>query len=185
LISSATSPATARGREASSGPRARSIRILSTLLAVASWGYGGAGAAGPASDSPLPRYGVFVFSDVCREPQSGDTAGEFVTLTRIPAGDDLSVSLTDGALMEAQQARHVTIDNSGRISADIPDNEAYHAGGDPRAHIRGQLTSAALVLDPVDGAAPERLARVRDFGAVGGSTCVAAPPRRRPTPPDR
>ena len=43
--------------------------------------------AASATATPLPRYGMFVFSSLCIHPDSGDILGERLTLLRLN-GDD-------------------------------------------------------------------------------------------------
>jgi hypothetical protein len=46
-----------------------------------------AGISIPAQASPLPRYGTFVFSGLCTEPQTGRMIGSRLTVTRLNHGD--------------------------------------------------------------------------------------------------
>jgi|SRR5215467_5244516 len=55
--------------------------------------------SGGAPGRELPRYGVFVYSNLCTEAQSGDTAGNRITIFRYPYSDFLMFEYTEAALM--------------------------------------------------------------------------------------
>ena len=71
----------------------------------------------PTAAKPLPRYGLFVFSSLCWERESGDADGARLILVRLPGSDFARFSYTgEGPLNEAP-IEDLHIDGkSGRIS---------------------------------------------------------------------
>ncbi|MDB5756399.1 MAG: hypothetical protein JWR56_2827, partial [Massilia sp.] len=49
---------------------------------------------GLAAAKSLPRYGVFVYSNFCVSPMSGDLGGDRITLLRFADGDTLVYEYT-------------------------------------------------------------------------------------------
>jgi|SRR6185437_7205543 len=89
----------------------------------------------PALAAPLPRYGAFVFSNVCHEVKSGDDAGARLIVVRLHHEDDVQYTWSEGALM-AGTVDHVQIDDkTGRISFHVapeaaPVNWGFTVNGD-------------------------------------------------------
>jgi hypothetical protein len=72
------------------------------------------------SGGDLPRYGVFVYSDLCIEPQSGDVAGNRVSLLRYSDVDKLIFEYTEGALMAPLFADKMAIDyTAGALAFEV------------------------------------------------------------------
>jgi hypothetical protein len=71
----------------------------------------------PTVAKPLPRYGLFVFSSLCWERESGDADGARLVLVRLPGSDSGRFSYTgEGPLDEAPiEDLHIE-GKSGRIS---------------------------------------------------------------------
>jgi hypothetical protein len=106
----------------------------------------------------MPRYGVFVYSDLCLEPESGDIAGNRVALLRYPQGDQIIFEYTEGPLMAPLLADKMTIDSAtGALTFDVRED-------DQTVTFRGTVTDDALVGTISDRPKPIRLPRVRDFG---------------------
>jgi hypothetical protein len=55
-------------------------------------------AGGAAQASPLPRYGLFLFSSLCADPQGGDLGGAELVVMRTPAHDAIIFSYGAGPL---------------------------------------------------------------------------------------
>jgi len=108
----------------------------------------------------LPRYGVFVYSNLCIEPQSGDEAGNRVSLLRYSDVDKLIFEYTEGALMMPLFADKMTMDSTtGALTFEVREDQMT-------VTFRGTVTDDALVGTITTGNRPEsvRLPRVRDFG---------------------
>jgi hypothetical protein len=55
-----------------------------------------------AHAGPLPRYGLFVYSSLCWEKESGDADGARLILVRVPGSDSARISYTgEGGMDEA------------------------------------------------------------------------------------
>lgn len=65
-----------------------------------------------ANAALLPRYGVFAYSNVCTEQQSGDAAGYRLILLRFGDGDRVLFDWSEGPLYSAE-AYKVAVDPSG------------------------------------------------------------------------
>lgn len=71
----------------------------------------------PTEARPLPRYGLFVFSSLCWERESGDADGARLILVRLPGSDSGRFSYTgEGPLNEAPIDDLRIDEKSGRIS---------------------------------------------------------------------
>jgi hypothetical protein len=111
-----------------------------------------------ASGQGLPRYGVFVYADLCIAPQSGDVAGNRVSLLRYSDADKLIFEYTEGALMAPLFADKMTLDSTtGALSFEVREDGQT-------VTFRGTVTDDALVGTISDRPEPVRLARVGDFG---------------------
>jgi hypothetical protein len=111
-----------------------------------------------ASGRDMPRYGVFVYSDLCIEPESGDIAGDRVGLLRYPEGNQLIFEYTEGPLMAPLFVDKMTIDSAtGALTFDVREDGQT-------VTFRGTVTDDALVGTISDRPKPVRLPRVRDFG---------------------
>jgi hypothetical protein len=111
-----------------------------------------------ASGRDMPRYGVFVYSDLCIEPESGDVAGNRVGLLRYPQGNQIIFEYTEGPLMAPLLADKMTMDSAtGALTFDVRED-------DQTVTFRGTVTDDALVGTISDRPKPIRLPRVRDFG---------------------
>jgi hypothetical protein len=111
-----------------------------------------------ASGRDMPRYGVFVYSDLCVEPESGDVAGNRVALLRYPEGNQLIFEYTEGPLMAPLFADKITIDSAaGALTFDVREDSQT-------VTFRGTVTDDALVGTISDRPKPVRLSRVRDSG---------------------
>jgi hypothetical protein len=141
----------------------RSIRADNTEGSArgARWTAGGALLmvllSGAASGRDLARYGVFVYSDLCVSAQSGDVAGNRISLLRYPYVDHVIYEYTEGALMAPLLADKMTIDpKTGALTFDV-------SNGDRTVTFHGTMADDALVGTISDRPEPVRLPRVRDF----------------------
>ena len=85
--------------------------------------------------SPLPRYGTFVFSNLCSERESGDVTGYRLVLHRMHSGDKLAFEYGNGPLERADvgdlrmdgeklQAQATTADGKLNLEANLSEREA-------------------------------------------------------------
>ena len=84
------------------------------------------------------------FSDLCVEAQSGDVAGRFVQLDRLPGGAEVTYGYTEGALKAPVRARHVRFDPAtGALSfvAHTWELSRFQGQVTPQA-LRGRLQAA-------------------------------------------
>ncbi len=120
--------------------------------------------AAHAGTGHLPRYGVFVYSDLCVNEASGEGGGQRITLLRTLQSDHVVYEFTAGSLIWPVLASDVNI---------APDMGALYftvqrADGEQRI-IGGQLSGDRANMT-LDGGYCERealpivLARVTDFG---------------------
>jgi hypothetical protein len=117
---------------------------------------------GMAAAGTMPRYGVFVYSNLCIEGDSGDTAGTRITLYRYPEGDRVMYEYAEGALARPVIADLVKVDErSGLLRF------AVTRPGAQAETISTRLTNDGEVLSmrgPWCGAdVLIRLPRVEDF----------------------
>ena len=101
----------------------------------------------PVLATPLPRYGVFLYSSLCGERESGDAAGFRVKLVRSAKGDSLYLDWSEGGLFGPMLATKLTINpKTSKLSftipartppSDIPESESY----------AGEISNEAVVLD--------------------------------------
>lgn len=68
----------------------RTFQFISVVLALCACN-------GTATAKGLSRYGVFVYSNFCISPMSGDLGGNRITLIRLADGDTLVYEYTDGS----------------------------------------------------------------------------------------
>jgi hypothetical protein len=132
----------------------------------------------PAQAKPLPRYGVFVYSNLCWEKESGDAAGNRIMLIRDGDGDRLFFEWSDGPLESPVQAIKLSLDgNAGQIafSVDIGSQDSVDGQGNfvrkEKPYVlalRGKIDDAQMTLEGGDMKGPELLPRLRDFGAKMG-----------------
>jgi len=69
-----------------------------------------------AQATPLPRYGLFVYSNLCWEKESGDADGERLILVRVPGSASARISYTGEGPLDEASAEDVRIAKDGRIS---------------------------------------------------------------------
>ncbi len=120
----------------------------------------------PAAPAPqkLPRYGVFVYSSLCTEKESGDAAGYRLTLMRYGDGDHIVFEWSEGGLYEASGYKVALDEKTSRISFTVdtpgaPQEPAYTHS------YSGTISSEALEIR--DNAAipgrADRVPRARDL----------------------
>jgi hypothetical protein len=113
-------------------------------------------ACGTANAAPLPRYGIFYFSSVCYELESGDSAGNEAILIRTRDGDTLLWSWSEGPMEAPVPAFHLTMDGKGHIAFTVDMGPAN--GSQQELHpYAGTVSSSALQLGKT------RLPRITDF----------------------
>lgn len=121
-------------------------RMALALVLLAGWMV-------PAAAAPLPRYGLFVFSTLCWEAESGDAAGQRLILLRLPGSESARISYTlDGPLDEIPVDGLKIVDKSGDISF------RYRSPYDPVADrsdvdvtVQGRVTAEGFFQVGVDG----------------------------------
>jgi hypothetical protein len=84
--------------------RSLSLCFLTTVFAL------------PAQATPLPRYGLFLFSSLCSEHESGDVDGGRLILVRVPGSDSARIGYTGEGGLDEAPAEDVRIGKDGRIS---------------------------------------------------------------------
>lgn len=118
---------------------------------------------GSAAATRLPRYGMFVYSNLCVSPMSGDVGGDRILLRRFADGDTLFYEYTDGST-HAVVARALALDASMatlRFEIDIE--------GVPTSSVSGKFSRdgrhLALRGLPFSGDSSAALVLVTDFAA--------------------
>ena len=121
--------------------------------------------SGRAEAEPLPRYGVFVYSTLCTQQQSGDAAGYRLVLLRFSDGDRVLFDWSEGPLYSAE-AYKVTVNGSGTMISfmvQIPGTtEPVYASS-----FTGEISTEAAVINGV------RVPRIYDLSQRSGR-CRAA-----------
>ena len=105
----------------------------------------------PGHAAPLPRYGVFLYSNECRERESDDAAGNFMKLTRTPTGDAVEYGWGGEGPMESVSATDVHI-VSGKISFTVPPTPGTIYEG-KNHYFEGTISTTKLRLSG-DGVPP-------------------------------
>jgi hypothetical protein len=134
----------------------------------------------PTYAAKLPRYGVFIYSSVCWEKESGDAAGNRAMLVRDGEGDRLFWEWSDGPMEGPVQAQPLTIDDkSSKISfsvdlgsQDSVDGAGHVVGKEPPfiQTLTGTISDKAIILSR-EGDVSNRewtIPRVTDFSAKTG-----------------
>jgi hypothetical protein len=125
------------------------------------------------SQQVLPRYGIFVFSNLCLEP-SGDVAGYRLTLVRLGDGDHILLEWSEGPKVEAAGYVVKVDDRTSRLSfmVDLPG-----AASKPpfQYSYTGEISRDVILLKKSDEPGPgNRLLRINDMsgkpGVCGSST---------------
>ena len=141
------------------------MKFVFAVAATAIWAASNAAAA-PAK--PLPRYGVFVYSNLCTEKESGDAAGSRLTLLRYGDGDHVLFEWSEGPRVEAAGYKVKFDASTGELTfeVDIP-------GAPPEPQYSqsytGKVSQDAIALRSNSG--PERtyrLPRLYDFSRKTG-----------------
>jgi hypothetical protein len=88
----------------------------------------------------LPRYGIFVYSDFCVSPMSGDLGSSRISLHRFWDGDSLVYEYTDGST-HALLAEELTVD----VAARTLQFKVRHPNGGT-AQLSGQFSKDGQVL---------------------------------------
>jgi hypothetical protein len=122
----------------------------------------------PALGTPLPREGVFVYSSLCREKESGDAAGFRIVLFHSSDRDQLSLEWSEGPLYGPTLAGNVKLDPlTSKLTFTIPQASAP-TGDPPLDNYEAEITSESVLLKLV-GAADRRghaIPRVRGFAQI-------------------
>lgn len=124
---------------------------------------------------PSPHYGVFVYSNFCVSPQSGDMYGNRVTLLRSADGTTLFFEYTDGSThgMVATDLKLDTPHDNVSFAVQVA-GEPLSAISGKFAHDGNSVTSRGI---PFAGDYPETLTRVTNF-AEPAQDCKASPKTR-------
>lgn len=119
-----------------------------------------AGTPAPSHAKPLPRYGTFVYSDLCWEKESGDASGARFELTRTRAGIRLTFEYGAGPL---EGARIMSL----RIHGNRFEAEASTSDGDLKlsATLGARKATLLELFDVQKDQAPQPrdLRRIRRF----------------------
>jgi hypothetical protein len=131
-----------------------------------------------AEAKPLPRYGMFVYSNLCWEKESGDAAGNRIMLIRDGDGDRLFFEWSDGPLEGPVQATRLTISAKAdqiAFSVDIGaqdtvDGHGVFAGKEkPDMQVlHGTIDGESLALRGPNVRGDEILPWLHDFAAKVG-----------------
>ena len=119
--------------------------------------------AAHAETDQVPRYGVFVYSDLCVNPDNGEGGGQRISLLRFAEVDTVLYEFTAGSLSWPVLASDVNIDPPmGALYFTV-----QTADGEQRT-ISGKLSRDRQSLTLAGGycandAVPIKLARVTDF----------------------
>ena len=104
-----------------------------------------------AKGHAVPRYGAFVYSNLCVEANSGDTAGVRITLLRHTTGDTVIFEDSAGALLWPVVAEGVKFDASWtqlefKLKAD--------GAADRLIHAKQAANGQKLLVDGIDFCGP-------------------------------
>jgi hypothetical protein len=108
--------------------------------------------AAPAVAAPLAAHGVFVFSSLCFNPESGDPVGYRLKLTRGPKGDSALFEYGNGPLEGPLKVQHLSIQGlalRGWVDSD-----------DGRIVLEGTIDDRSLALKALYPK-PERMRPIR------------------------
>ena len=127
------------------------------------------------SAAPLPRYGLFVFSSLCWEAESGDAAGNRLMLVRDGDGDRASWEWSEGPLEAPVSVTKLRI-KGGTIAFDVDIGSQEGVTSDGKfqkeapdiEHYQGTITASAVRIGTAGHAGT--LPRITNFAAKTG-TC--------------
>ena len=124
------------------------------------------GVIAPLQATPLPGEGVFVYSSLCRERESGDAAGFRMVLFHSPGHDQLSLEWSEGPLYGPTLAGNVRFDpRTSKLTFTIP--QASAPPGDPAQDFYGaDVSLESIILRDVNAASRRAhiVPRVQGFG---------------------
>ena len=124
------------------------------------------GVTTPLLATPLPRYGAFLYSSLCRERESGDAAGFRVKLVRSPKGDSLYLDWSEGGLYGPMLATKLIIDpKTSKLSFTIPAHTPPSDISDSESYS-GEISNEAIILEDAGAVDGHRhvVPRVKEFG---------------------
>ena len=116
---------------------------------------------------PVPRFGVFIYSDLCLERESGDHSGYRITLIREGGGDRLEFEWSEGPLYGGLGYGVKLGPETSRMTFSV--NMNPDGGPENFEDYSAELSDAELVLHvprPISSGRPEyvyHLPRVRDL----------------------
>jgi hypothetical protein len=126
-------------------------------------------AIAPLHATPLPGEGVFVYSSLCRERESGDAAGYRIVLFHSPGRDNLSLEWSEGPLYGPTLAGNVKFDSqTSKLTFTIP--QAGVPPGDPAQDFyEAEISSESITLTDVNtvNRRAHLIPRVQGFGRMG------------------
>ncbi|WP_256080664.1 hypothetical protein [Massilia sp. YIM B04103] len=125
----------------------------------------------------LPRHGMWVYSDLCIHPESGEFGGQRITLQRFAEVDTVIYEYTAGGLSWPVVAGDVNVDPRGKLfyfTVQPADQDEKTISGSFSADGR-MLTLEGSYCG--EQGPPMQLPLVRDFGAKP-KTCKACPPSK-------
>ena len=143
-----------RGRPRRAVARGRTFVLLVALLAPG---------LGAAYGQPARR--VWLFSSMCTEPQSGDTAGYMIGVTPSASAPLVTFGWSEGGPMTPVRARHATLDQrTGALSfeARVDSRRVSFSGGISPERLLGTLIWRGNVSS-AERQETVRLTRVRDL----------------------
>src|ERR1051326_3544359 len=134
----------------------RRMRLTLSIVALLMFTTGPASAA-----QAMPRYGVFIYSDLCVGRQSGDPSGFRVTLIREGDGDRLEFEWTEGPLYGGPGYGVKLDPNTQRLTFSVNMNVA--GGAEDFQDYSAEISDDELVLNSTRGHTAFHLPRVRDL----------------------
>ena len=118
----------------------------------------------PAQATPLPRYGLFVFSSLCTDHVTSDLNGDRLVLVRLALHDVGYLEWSDGSLSSAPLQALKIDDKSGRISFRyLRDYDDASGKSNVLKSVASTISAESVGLMSWDGK-PFRLKRLENLG---------------------
>ena len=115
-----------------------------------------------AAEEPLPRYGIFVYSNLCWSKQSGDAQGFRLTLMRYGDGDHVLFDWSTGPLIQAAGKDVVFDAKTSKLSFTVYVSGAKPDSVDAEAYA-GNVSSDAFTFIPYKDGRSYRVPRLYDL----------------------
>ena len=118
----------------------------------------------PADGTPLPRYGLLVFSGLCSDRMTNDLNGDRLVLVRLPLHDMGYLEWSDGSLSSAPLQDLKIDDKSGKISFRyLRDYDDDSRKSNALKSVASTISAESVNLMSWDGK-PFRLRRLQNLG---------------------